>query len=119
LPDALELFDFAEPSLVTGDRARTNVPIQALYLMNSPFVRARAEALAARLEREAEDEVQRVERAFALCFSRSPAAGEEARALEFLRDSPARIAEGSDVHHETLVNFCQALLATAEFRNLD
>jgi hypothetical protein len=119
LPDVLELFDFAEPSLVTGDRARTNVPIQALYLMNSPFVRARAESLAARLEREAEDEVQQVERAFALCFSRSPDAGEEARALEFLRDSSASITEGSDVHHETLVNFCQALLATAEFRNLD
>ena len=43
LPDVLDLFDFAEPSLVTGDRETTNVPVQALYLMNSPFVQARAE----------------------------------------------------------------------------
>ena len=42
LPDVLDLFDFAEPSLVTGDRQTTNVPVQALYLMNSPFVQARA-----------------------------------------------------------------------------
>ncbi|HVJ87287.1 MAG TPA: PSD1 and planctomycete cytochrome C domain-containing protein, partial [Caulifigura sp.] len=34
LPDILELFDFAEPSLVTGERETTNVPTQALYLMN-------------------------------------------------------------------------------------
>ena len=56
LPDVLDLFDFAEPSLVTGDRETTNVPVQALYLMNSPFVQARAEALADRLTREADDD---------------------------------------------------------------
>ena len=38
LPDALAAFDFAEPSLVTGQRATTSVPSQSLYLMNSPFV---------------------------------------------------------------------------------
>jgi hypothetical protein len=49
LPDVLDLFDFAEPSLVTGDRQTTNVPVQALYLMNSPFVQQRSIALAKRL----------------------------------------------------------------------
>ena len=28
LPDVLDLFDFAEPSLVTDDRETTNVPVQ-------------------------------------------------------------------------------------------
>src|SRR5690606_32034366 len=55
LPDVLDLFDFAEPSQVTGVRETTNVPTQALYLMNSPFVQDRAAAFAARLQREAED----------------------------------------------------------------
>ncbi|MEX2559704.1 MAG: DUF1553 domain-containing protein, partial [Pirellulales bacterium] len=31
LPEVLDLFDFAEPSLVSGDRETTNVPLQALY----------------------------------------------------------------------------------------
>ena len=49
LPEALDLFNFAEPSLVTGQREITNVPLQALYLMNSPFVSERAKQMGARL----------------------------------------------------------------------
>ena len=35
LPDALDLFDCAEPSLVTGARDTTNVPLQSPYLFRS------------------------------------------------------------------------------------
>lgn len=109
LPDALELFDFAEPSLVTGQRETTNVPVQALYLMNSPFVQKQATALAARLEREASDG-ERVERAFLLCFNRPPLLEEKDRCLSFLSKT---------TESRRLFSFCQALLCTAEFRNLD
>ena len=51
LPESLALFDFADPSLVTGERATTSGPSQALYLMNSPFVIRQAEAAADRLRR--------------------------------------------------------------------
>ncbi len=44
LPDALAVFDFAEPGFVTGSRETTSVPSQALYLLNSPFIHRRAEA---------------------------------------------------------------------------
>ena len=108
--DALELFDFAEPSLVTGQRETTNVPVQALYLMNSPFVTQRANALAARLTREADAAEGRVERAFLLCFSRGPDAEEKKQSLAFLNKQAGPA---------TLASFCQALLCTAEFRNLD
>ncbi|HLY10397.1 MAG TPA: DUF1549 domain-containing protein, partial [Planctomycetota bacterium] len=37
-PDLLEAFDFAPPGMVTGRRASTSVPTQALFLMNSAFV---------------------------------------------------------------------------------
>ena len=107
LPDALDLFDFAEPSLVTGDRDTTNVPVQALYLMNGPFVRARAAALAARLEREAGDG-DRVRLAYELCFGRPPDDTERKLAAAFL-----------DRDERMLTAFCHALLTTAEFRNLD
>ncbi|MFQ5731290.1 MAG: PSD1 and planctomycete cytochrome C domain-containing protein [Planctomycetaceae bacterium] len=115
LPDALDLFDFAEPSLVTGRREMTNVPVQALYLMNSPFVQKRAAAFARRLQREAGTDEQRVRRAFLLCFSRSPDAEETKRSLAFLKRRPTGDAAGQSV----LASFCQALLCTAEFRNLD
>lgn len=114
LPGVLELFDFAEPSLVTGQRETTNVPVQALYLMNSSFVQDRARALASRLEKETENESDFVENAFRLCFTRKPDADEKERSLEFLRQQAA-----SGDREITMLSFCQALLSTAEFRNLD
>ena len=68
LPDALELFDAAEPSLVTGRRDTTNVPLQALYLLNSQFVQQRARSMADRLSKL--PVARQVERANRLCFSR-------------------------------------------------
>jgi hypothetical protein len=120
LPDVLDLFDFAEPSLVTGDRETTNVPVQALYLMNSPFVQARAKALADRLRHEQGDEA-RIRRAFLLCFSRLPDADEMKTALAYLEQGkPGTGDDANDKKHADLLAVCcQALLATAEFRNLD
>ena len=109
LPDVLNLFDFAEPSLVTGKRETTNVPVQALYLMNSPFVQERAAQLSARLRKETSNNNQLVRRAFALCFGRLPDDDETQQALEFLDDED----------ESTMLSFCQAMLCTAEFRNLD
>jgi hypothetical protein len=40
---------FAEPSLVTGKRESTSVPVQALFLLNSEFVAEQAGAIASRL----------------------------------------------------------------------
>lgn len=117
LPDVLDLFDFAEPSLVTGARETTNVPVQALYLMNSPFVQARAESLARRLQSEADSRADRVRRSFLLCFSREADSDEFASAMAFL-DTEATSSE-DDAPEQVLVSYCQALLATAEFRNVD
>src|SRR5262249_7085448 len=36
--DVLEVFNVADPGMVTGKRASTEVPTQALYLLNSSFV---------------------------------------------------------------------------------
>ncbi len=47
LPATLRTFDFASPDLMNPQRATTNVPQQALYMLNSPFILARAAALVA------------------------------------------------------------------------
>jgi cytochrome c553 len=119
LPDVLELFDFAEPSLVTGDRETTNVPVQALYLMNSPFVQARSAALADRLLREATDENERIGRAFLFCFNRAPDAAELSVVAAFFEQGRKLAADDDAGRRQLLVGFCQGLLAAAEFRNLD
>jgi len=119
LPDILDLFDFAEPSLVTGNRETTNVPIQALYLLNSPFAQDRANGLARRLMKEAGTDEQRIQRGFQLCFTRQPEQLEMIRSLDFLKTKKPSVGESSDAVPLELLHFCQALLCTAEFRNLD
>ena len=122
LPDVLELFDFASSSFVTGAREKTNVPTQALYLMNSPFVQDRAAALANRVRKEAgDDRTAGLRFAFQLCFARSPTMDEESSALDFLSAGSAQpdTADDSNAQADALSSFCQAILSTAEFRNLD
>ncbi len=119
LPDVLNLFDFAEPSFVTGDRETTNVPVQALYLMNSSFVQDRAKQLAARLERETSQDEELVQRTFLLCFGREPDAEEKDRSLAFLGQNIPAVSVENTNRDLTVLSFCQAMLSTAEFRNLD
>ncbi|MBX3439858.1 MAG: DUF1553 domain-containing protein, partial [Planctomycetaceae bacterium] len=126
LPDVLDLFDFAEASFVTGEREITNVPTQALYLLNSPFVQNRAAALAKRVRAQADAPVDQVNLAFRLCFGRSPEPDEELAALKYLQAQTVPVSvedpagSGDNKHPDPAVTtFCQALLATAEFRNVD
>ncbi|MHC4993485.1 MAG: DUF1549 and DUF1553 domain-containing protein [Planctomycetota bacterium] len=115
LPDVLELFDFAEPSMVTGDRATTNVPLQSLYLLNSEFVTDRAAGLAKRVMKEAGSNQARTRLAFELCFGRAPDRDENEMADAFLSRGAAL---GAD-ELETLSGYCQALLCAGEFRYVD
>jgi hypothetical protein len=118
LPDVLRQFDFAEPSLVTGKRDSTNVPPQALYLMNSDFVRARAAALAKRV-REKPTTDERIAEVYRRCLNRLPDEEERRLVRDFL-DAP--VPEGADAAKEAEKRWqdvCQALLASADFRMLD
>lgn len=112
LPDVLEQFDAANPNLVTGARDVTNVPLQALYLMNGPFVQRQSAALAQRLMNEVSTGPERFRRAFQLCFNRDPDRHEQALLDTFLKAAP-----GDET--QRLTAFCQSLLASAEFRMVD
>ena len=52
LPPSLAVFDLPNPDLVTGTRSVTTVPAQALFMMNSPFVRDMARAASTRVADE-------------------------------------------------------------------
>jgi hypothetical protein len=66
-------------------RPRSTTPIQALNLLNSPFVAEQAEALAARVQRDAgDDTVQQVAEVFRLAFGREPDAEEAQAARELV-----------------------------------
>lgn len=112
MPDVLEQFDVANPNLVTGERDVTNVPLQALYLMNGPFVQEQAAALARRVMKEKLDRAGQLRRVFSLCFNRSPDPGEQKLADVFFQN-------GGPDEQKAMTAFCQALLSSAEFRHSD
>ncbi|MFZ9882083.1 MAG: DUF1553 domain-containing protein, partial [Phycisphaerales bacterium] len=86
VPESLEVFDFAEPAFVTGQRDATNVPTQALYLLNSAEVTRIADAFARRVMQAGNAEADRIEAAFATAFGRKPSASEIRACRDFLDD---------------------------------
>jgi len=95
-PHALEAFDPVEQTLVTGARETTTVPSQALYVLNSPFVRRRALELAERLLDDDLTDAARLEALYGRTLGRRPTAGEIARVRAFLAEYEASQPE-SDV----------------------
>lgn len=82
----LESLDCPDPSMKTPRRGRTTTPLQALALMNDPFVIRQAKGLAERAGREAgEDLGDRVERIYVIALARRPTTAEKGRAVELAR----------------------------------
>jgi hypothetical protein len=83
LPEALGLFDFADPNASKPKRESTNVPSQALYLMNSKWVLTEAAAMAKDLVKRFPDRESRIKEAFLRIYSRPPDAVDLAAAQGF------------------------------------
>lgn len=122
LPGSLEVFDFAEPSMVIGQRESSNTPAQALFMLNNRFVLEQSDALGRRILKEASTPVERIDLAFRLVFNRPPTADEIRASQQFFRNADTAPAEGrgtrsaGEQRFAALSQFCQALFASAEFR---
>jgi cytochrome c553 len=88
-PRPLEAFDPVDQTLVTGRRQVTTVPGQALYLLNSSFVRRQALALAARLLDLTVMDEDRLRALYGAVLGRSPKAEDIDRCRAFLADYQA------------------------------
>ena len=123
LPEPLDTFDFAQPAFVTSNRAETNVPSQALYLMNDARVAGIARQMADRLLSECDSDTERVERGFELALGRQPTSSERTAARNFLKEFARVEAEQADdmadLARRGWTGYCQALFQSAEFRYLD
>jgi len=117
VPQALEVFDFANQGFVTGHRDTTTVSTQALYLLNDPFVREQSKALAGRLLRQTElDDEARIRSAYRLTLARAATDKEVDRAETFLSDCEASLRGSKESRELAWAGFCQAILGSAEFR---
>jgi hypothetical protein len=107
----LTLFDFPEPNVTSDQRSATTIPQQQLFVLNSPFVLAMAQAFAARVERAEEGEQERFKLAWQLAYGRQPLEREQTLARNFLRRAKTR----TDDNLRPWEQLCHALLTSNEF----
>jgi hypothetical protein len=119
LPGFLLAFDMPVPFQAMGRRNVTNVPAQALTMMNDPFVSQQA-TIWARKEIADSDATpeKRIERMYRAAFACPPRTDESAIAVEFLHAQAARHGisfETEPRHEQTWADLAHALFASKEF----
>ena len=114
LPELFEVFDFANPSMVTGRREASTVAPQALFMMNHPFVRTQARLAAERLLSETElTEVKRIDYAYLQILGRRATEAEVTLSQQFLKSFTDTTKKGQVDAWSQMV---QSMFATIEFR---
>ena len=122
VPESLRVFDFAEPSIIVGDRKITTVPTQALYLMNSSFVIEKSRSTAKKILAETNGGAETTKLAYQQILHRVPSPAEIERSAKYIDNSIAKLssanprAKQDEIVVRAWASFCQALFANAEFR---
>ena len=108
-------FDYPIPFTSAGRRSVSNVPAQALTMMNSPFVVAEAKRWAERaLAEPAATPSERIDRLYLAAFSRQPTEAERTSALSFLAEQATRYGSQAD-DPRAWADLCHVLLNVKEF----
>ena len=94
LSPLLLAFDYPIPFSTIGRRSVSNVPSQALSLMNNPFVLEQAEVWARRVVGEFSEPKDRIRAMYLSAFSRAPTEAELHDALAFLADQSQQYPPG-------------------------
>jgi hypothetical protein len=110
-----EIFDFTPPAQFSGRRPQTVVPTQSLYLLNDPFLRARAGDLARLAAASAADRRGRIEWLWLRALSRPVTAAEADEAGAFLEGLSPLLAESKQAEHDAWVELCLSLFESNEF----
>ena len=112
LPEIMQVFDFADPNLVTGKRNSSSVPTQALFLMNNPLVHEQSKAAAKKLiESPLNDEQAKIEFAYKTSLGRKPNDREQEIIYNFLRKQENPLNAWTHVFH--------GLFSSIDFRHVN
>ncbi|MEO2092259.1 MAG: DUF1553 domain-containing protein, partial [Gemmataceae bacterium] len=106
LDDTFGGFDCPDAGQVAPKRNASTTPLQALNLLNSPFLTQQAGFFAERVAKEAKDPAGQVRRAFRLAFQREPTDKELSAAVKLANE-------------HGLAAVCRALLNANEFLYVD
>ena len=124
LYEVFQSFDFPAPAVTNGQRSRTTVASQALFMMNSKLMLEASNRLAEQLlAAPAWDDKQRIARAYELVLLRPASTQETQEWLEFLTQyEQERHSEGSEAglhRRQAWQGLCRVLLSSNEFVYVD
>jgi len=122
--DFFQAFDVAEPHVSNSKRASTVIAPQALYLMNSPFVKQQADALAAKLLKDYPANAEaRVREAYLRAYGRPPKGEELQQATSFVSQYESALATKTPAFaarsQTAWAGLCQAIFSASEFMYLN
>ncbi len=119
LPDMLTSFGLPKPESTTGRRTRSDLPTQALVMLNNEFVHQQAVAWAASLEDLPDDQAIRIRHIYEQAFARQPDDNEQRWATEFVtaQQKRYRALDEPDVVATGLAwsDLCHVMFNLAEF----
>lgn len=111
--ELFELFDFGNVNFTIGQRNTSTVALQALYLLNNPFVIEQSRLAAKRLLAETSDPDSRIINAYRSVLGRLPSDGEHALIQSYLKDG-----QNTDPV-DTWTTVFQSLFGSIDFRYLN
>ncbi|MCA9015146.1 MAG: PSD1 domain-containing protein [Planctomycetaceae bacterium] len=114
------LFDYADASVLNGNRSSTTVAPQALFLMNSHLVEDASQRMADNiLSQTALAPEQKIQKLFLKSFGRLPSEIEVSKSLQFLdeleKELQADEADSDKRIHRSWQVLCQSIFASSEF----
>ncbi len=118
LSPMMQAFDAPAAATTVGRRTVSNVPAQALIMMNDPLVVQQAKLWAERLLKEDVTVEQRIEKIYRTAFGRSASAEEQGRAQEFLRIQAGEYGVSGEAWQKdgrVWADFCHVVFNVKEF----
>ncbi|MGE0128344.1 MAG: PSD1 and planctomycete cytochrome C domain-containing protein [Blastocatellales bacterium] len=118
-----EVFDGADTNATTDSRAQSITPVQALFLMNSPFTHEQSDHFAVRVGMAYDSLRERVDYAFRLAYGRAATLQEVREARSYLRQTRAELMAGGtpvdQLNRKSLASYLRVALSSNEFLYVD
>lgn len=111
----LEVFDVANPDLVSGSRVATTVPTQALYLFNSEFFQNEAKVIGHAAIASSDSPEERVTGLYQKLLNRKPTTEEVSQAVAFISDISSPSDEALPDKEQAYSHLAHLLLVSTEF----
>jgi len=118
-----EVWDGADTNATTPQRPVSTTPVQALFMLNDPFVHKQADLFAVRIGMAFGDDVRRITLGYELAFGRPPSKEELRIGIDYLRrvadELKSTAVPVEQQPRAALGSYCRMLFSSSEFLFVD